>query len=43
MNCFHKPCDNLETILTEDNIKFLGKVADVVAKTILGPGKMLLP
>ena len=32
--CYHKECDNLETMLTEENIKFLGKTADVVAATI---------
>jgi hypothetical protein len=34
MQCYHKPCDNLETLLTNDNINFLGKTADVTVMTI---------
>lgn len=34
MQCYHKPCDNLETLLTIDNINFLGKTADVTVMTI---------
>ena len=32
--CYNEVCDNLEIMLTEENIKFLGKTADVVAATI---------
>ena len=34
MYCYHAPCDNLETLLTYDNINFLGKTADVTVMTI---------
>lgn len=34
MQCYHEPCDNLETLLTIDNINFLGKTADVTVMTI---------
>ena len=34
IQCYHKPCDNLETLLTYDNINFLGKTADVTVMTI---------
>ena len=33
-DCYHKLCDNRETLLTEDNINFLGKAADATAMTI---------
>ena len=32
--CYHEPCDNLEILLTNDNIKFLGKTADATAMMI---------
>jgi hypothetical protein len=32
---YQKACDNLTTLLTNDNIKFLGKAADATARTIL--------
>jgi hypothetical protein len=34
MQCYHKPCDNLETLLTNDNINFLGKTADVTDNSL---------
>ena len=32
--CYQRQCDNLETLLTDNNIKFLGKTADATAMTI---------
>ena len=34
-SCYQKACDNLTTLLTNDNIKFLGKAAAATARTIL--------
>ena len=34
IHCYHQPCDNLEVMLTEDNIRFLGKTADSITKTL---------
>jgi hypothetical protein len=33
-SCYQKACDNLATLLTDDNIIFLGKAADATAMTI---------
>ncbi|KAK3587897.1 hypothetical protein CHS0354_014409 [Potamilus streckersoni] len=30
INCYHQPCDNMNVMLTEDNLKFLGKQADAL-------------
>ena len=32
--CYQQQCDNLETLLTDNNIKFLGKTADATAMTV---------
>ncbi|XP_052059971.1 uncharacterized protein LOC127700504 isoform X4 [Mytilus californianus] len=32
--CYHKPCDDVSVLLTDDNLKFLGKTADVLTMTI---------
>jgi len=32
--CYHQPCDNLETMLTEDNLAFLAKTSDVITSTV---------
>ena len=32
--CYHRPCDNIEVYLTDDNINFLGKTADSITKTL---------
>ncbi|KAK3592006.1 hypothetical protein CHS0354_031513 [Potamilus streckersoni] len=29
-NCYHQPCDNLDVMLTEDNLMFMGKQADAL-------------
>jgi len=34
VDCYHQACDNLTTLLTNDNINFLGKTADATAMTI---------
>jgi hypothetical protein len=34
VKCYHQLCDNPETLLTDDNINFLGKTADATAMTI---------
>jgi predicted transcriptional regulator len=34
VNCYHHPCDNLATMLTDDNINFLGKTSDAIARSI---------
>lgn len=34
INCYHAQCDNLDVMLTEDNLRFLGKTADTLASTI---------
>lgn len=34
IQCYHKECDNLEVMLTDENINFLGKTADALVKTI---------
>ncbi|KAL3832727.1 hypothetical protein ACJMK2_024343 [Sinanodonta woodiana] len=30
IKCYHHPCDNTEVMLTDDNLKFLGKQADAL-------------
>ncbi|CAC5374295.1 unnamed protein product [Mytilus coruscus] len=32
--CYHKPCDDVSMLLTDDNLKFLCKTADVLTMTI---------
>ena len=32
-NCYHKACDNIETMLQDDNLQFLGKTVDTIAST----------
>ncbi|CAC5425943.1 unnamed protein product [Mytilus coruscus] len=34
IQCYHNPCDDLDTMLTDDNVNFLGKTADTVTATI---------
>ncbi|VDI22128.1 Hypothetical predicted protein [Mytilus galloprovincialis] len=34
IQCYHNPCDDLDTMLTDDNVNFLGKIADTVTATI---------
>ena len=34
MVCYHEPCDNLDIMLTDDNIKFLGKTADSITNSL---------
>ncbi|XP_076109962.1 uncharacterized protein YfbL-like [Mytilus galloprovincialis] len=34
IQCYHAECDNLEVMLTDENINFLGKTADALVKTI---------
>ena len=33
-HCYHEMCDNLEVMLTEDNIAFLEKITDSLISTI---------
>ncbi|WAQ94917.1 hypothetical protein MAR_007388 [Mya arenaria] len=32
--CYHNACDNLTNILTDNNVRFLGKTADTIAATL---------
>ncbi|XP_060597493.1 uncharacterized protein YfbL-like isoform X2 [Ruditapes philippinarum] len=34
VECYHNPCDDLATMLTDDNINFLGKTSDAIARSI---------
>lgn len=34
IQCYHNPCDDLATMLTEDNLSFLGKTTDSIARTM---------
>lgn len=34
ITCYHKECDNLEVMLTDENVEFLGKVADSIVGTV---------
>ena len=34
IECYHHQCDNLEVMLTDDNIQFLGKTADALTSTL---------
>lgn len=34
IQCYHHACDNLTTMLTDDNIRFLGKTADAITSTL---------
>lgn len=34
IQCYHHQCDNLATMLTEDNLNFLAKTADTIARTM---------
>ena len=34
IHCYHKPCDNLEVMLTDENLHFLSKIADTLTSTI---------
>ncbi|XP_060599515.1 uncharacterized protein YfbL-like [Ruditapes philippinarum] len=34
VKCYHHPCDDLATMLTDDNINFLGKTSDAIARSI---------
>ena len=34
MMCYHERCDNLDIMLTDDNIKFLGKTADSITQSL---------
>ena len=33
MNCYHQACDNIDTMLQDDNLKFLGKTVDAIVST----------
>ncbi|KAK3587896.1 hypothetical protein CHS0354_014408 [Potamilus streckersoni] len=35
INCYHESCDNRNVMLTEDNLKFLGKQADALYNSLL--------
>ncbi|XP_063435862.1 uncharacterized protein LOC134716784 [Mytilus trossulus] len=34
IQCYHNPCDDLDTMLTDENVNFMGKTADTVTATI---------
>ncbi|XP_060580482.1 uncharacterized protein LOC132737238 [Ruditapes philippinarum] len=34
VKCYHRPCDDLATMLTDDNINFLSKTSDAIARSI---------
>ncbi|XP_071175930.1 uncharacterized protein YfbL-like [Mytilus edulis] len=34
IQCYHQECDNLQVMLTDENINFLGKTADAIVTTI---------
>lgn len=34
ISCYHHPCDDLDTMLTDDNLNFLGKTADSIARAM---------
>lgn len=34
VQCYHHECDNLQNLLTDENIQFLGKTADAITVTI---------
>lgn len=34
ISCYHNSCDDLDTMLTDDNLNFLGKTADSVARAM---------
>ncbi|XP_060603516.1 uncharacterized protein YfbL-like isoform X2 [Ruditapes philippinarum] len=34
VECYHHPCDDLATMLTDDNINFLGKTSDAIVRSI---------
>ena len=34
VNCYHQACDNIETMLQDDNLQFLGKTADAIRSTL---------
>ncbi|XP_063439139.1 aminopeptidase YwaD-like isoform X1 [Mytilus trossulus] len=34
IQCYHQECDNLQVMLTDENIDFLGKTADAIVTTI---------
>ena len=45
IKCYHHECDNLEVMLTDDNLQFLGKTVDAITTTLhslSGPGTCIL-
>ena len=34
VKCYHHACDNVTNLLTDENIKFLGKTADAITATL---------
>jgi predicted transcriptional regulator len=48
VKCYHHPCDDLATMLTDDNINFLGKTSDAIARSVnelsepTNPGQFIL-
>ena len=34
VQCYHHACDNVTNLLTDENIKFLGKTADAITATL---------
>jgi predicted transcriptional regulator len=48
VECYHHPCDDLAMMLTDDNINFLGKTSDAIARSInelsepINPGQFIL-
>ena len=32
-DCYHQACDNIETMLQDDNLQFLGKTVDAIVST----------
>ena len=33
-SCYHRPCDSIDVYVTEDNMNFLGKTTDSIAKSL---------
>lgn len=34
IHCYHNPCDDLDTMLTDDNLEFLNKTTDALIDTM---------
>ncbi|XP_045184001.2 uncharacterized protein LOC123542287 [Mercenaria mercenaria] len=41
IHCYHNHCDNIEVMLTDDNLRFLAKTADSLARTVNDLAKVL--